>query len=120
MSMNAAEYPEHAKLAEISAQSQAIGEFLDFGLPRLGGGMTLYEYVTYDCECNWCERREARRSSWHTLGEKDAAVDGVVQIKEWQPTLRTIKSILAEYFQIDQAKIDDEKAAMLTALRDGS
>lgn len=30
------EYPEHAKLAAVSAESQAIGEFLDFGLGLQG------------------------------------------------------------------------------------
>lgn len=36
-------YPEHAKLAAVAAESQAIGEFLDFGLP--GQGLVLAELV---------------------------------------------------------------------------
>lgn len=40
-----------------------------------------------------------------------------VQIDSVAPTHRTIQSILAEYFGIDQAQIDAEKAAMLDSLR---
>jgi predicted RNA-binding protein (virulence factor B family) len=29
-------YPEHDKLTKVVDESQAIGEFLDFGLPRAG------------------------------------------------------------------------------------
>jgi hypothetical protein len=36
---------------------------------------------------------------------------------DYVPTRRTIPSLLAEFFDIDQAKIDAEKNAMLAALR---
>jgi hypothetical protein len=36
---------------------------------------------------------------------------------DYVPTRRTIPSLLAEYFRIDQKKIDAEKDAMLEALR---
>lgn len=36
-----------------------------------------------------------------------------------QPCHRTIPSLLAEYFEIDQKKIDAEKEAMLEVLRNG-
>jgi hypothetical protein len=40
--LSAASYPEHGKLAQVSEQSQAIGEFLDFGRWTL---------------CRWNEKR---------------------------------------------------------------
>jgi hypothetical protein len=45
------------------------------------------------------------------------AVDGVVRITEWHPTYRTIDRILAEYFEIDRDRLDDEKRAMLNEIR---
>lgn len=116
------EYPEHDKLKAISEQSQTIGEFLDFGLPKQN--LALYEFVTYDCECSWCERGQGHRSPMHTAAERDTMFDendrrihDAVQISTWHPTHRTIQKILAEHFGIDQRKIDDEKDQMLAALR---
>lgn len=110
-------YPEHTKQAAIKDASQAIGEFLDFGLPKLGGGMAVYERVTYDCECSWCAKGAGSRSAWHTEDEKEAIVDGVVQVTAWQPTHRSIQRILADYFEIDLDKIEAEKRDMLDRLR---
>ena len=38
-------YPEHEKLAKVKDKSQAIGEFLDYGLPQ---GYVLAKYDKYD------------------------------------------------------------------------
>lgn len=38
-------YPEHDKLAKVKDKSQAIGEFLDYGLPQ---GYVLAKYDKYD------------------------------------------------------------------------
>lgn len=110
-------YPEHDKLAKVKDDSQAIGEFLDFGLPRLGGGMTIYEELTVDCECGACSLGRGDRSRFHTDEEIATAVDGVVKVKRMFPTMRTIPSMLAEYFSIDEQAIETEKRAMLQALR---
>jgi hypothetical protein len=112
------EYPEHEKLAAVKDQSQAIGEFLDFGLSRIGGGLVLYEHVTRGCECSSCLQGAGYRDRWHTEEEKATCVDGVVQIADCQPTFRTIDSILTDYFDIDQDKIEAEKRAMLDKLRE--
>jgi hypothetical protein len=116
------EYPEHDKLKAVIEESQAIGEFLDFGLPKQN--LALYEFVIHDCECSWCERGQGHRSPMHTAEQRDTMFDknerrihDAVQISTWQPTHRSIQKILAEYFGIDQKKIDNEKAQMLAALR---
>lgn len=77
------DYPEHAKLAAVADQSQAIGEFLE------GGGFILAEYVTFE-------------------GHDRATL---------VPVGRSINDILAAYFDIDLAKIEAEKRAMLASLR---
>lgn len=113
-----ADYPEHDKLSKVSDLSQAIGEFVDFGLPKMG--MEIYQRITRPCECRYCERGAGRRAYWHSTDQLETMVKGVVQITDWQPTHRTIQSILAEYFGIDQKKLDAEKEAMLTAIRNSN
>ena len=76
-------YPEHEKLQAVSEQSQAIGEFLDFGLPAQG--IYLAEVSNEDGEL-WLSHKP-------------------------------IQKILADYFEIDLKKIEDEKRAMLDAIR---
>lgn len=77
------EYPEHEKLEAVKDMSQAIGEFLDFGLPSMG--------------IHLCEVDE--------------------ETDRWFPVHRSIQSILAEYFGTDQNRLDEEKRAMLEAMR---
>lgn len=113
------DYPEHDKQREVAEISQEIGEFLDFGLPRMG--LQLYQKITRSCEA---AHKYCSASAWHTTEELATIVDpdsrgpeGRVQIMEWVPTHRSIQSVLAEYFGIDQKKIDAEKDAMLRAMR---
>ncbi len=78
-------YPEHEKLKAISADSQKIGDFINW----LGAN-----------ELSICGCRETH--------------SGV----DWTPTIKPIRIILAEYFDIDQEKIDDEKDEMLKEMRE--
>ena len=75
-------YPEHAKLREVSKQSQALGEFLDVYLPSQNIVLAEYDLAGH---------------LWATH--------------------RTIRDLLADFFSIDQKKIDDEKKQMLAELR---
>lgn len=81
------EYPEHDKLEAIKAESQALGEFLDIALPRMG--LRLAEYVKFD--------------------EYD--------LPQLVPARKTITEILAEHFGIDRDVLEDEKRSMLEAIR---
>lgn len=115
------DYPEHEKLHQISGESNIIGAFLDIALPVLGGGMVIYERQEYTCDCRHCKDGKGWRA--HQFVSEDATrenphdncwiEDGVQHWWDWQPTRRTIQSILAEAYGIDQAKIDDEREAML-------
>lgn len=121
------EYPEHEKLMAVKDESQAIGEFLDLGLPRIGGGMVIYEQCTFDCDCLACQQlykadRNHEPDELATAGfDPDTRVsERPVQLADWRPTLRTVQSMLAEYFGIDRGKLEAEKRAMLDALRSAS
>ncbi len=82
-------YPEHAKLEAVKDQSQVIGDFLEWlGNDRPGGPIFL------------CERRE------------NAHVDNI-----WAPTGASTERLIAEYFDIDEKKLETEKRAILDAQR---
>ena len=82
------EYPEHEKLKAVQEESQAIGEFLEFG------GYTLCEHYEVNPETG------------------SPYID-----PHWMPARKSIQDILAEYFDIDQKKLEEEKRAMLEAIR---
>lgn len=89
-------YPEHHKLEKVSRQSQTIGEFLD------RSGYRVCELI--------CVRCGAVRA-----GEtKDCCA---VPNEHYVPLRKSIERILAEYFEIDLAKLDQEKRAMLAEIR---
>lgn len=128
-------YPEHEKLAKVSDVSQAIGEFLEW---MEGQGIQRMHYegvsVWYPCS-NW------RCGDDYYLDENDVLTPvpkGMVFVSHKQLALcdecngeeghegftetwihdhRTIELLLAEYFDIDLKKIEEEKRAMLDSIR---
>jgi len=80
------EYPEHEKLKAVQAESQAIGEFMDWAMNARTPPILLREAV-YD--------------------EYDRPLGKLI----------TISDLLAEYFEIDQNKLETEKRKMLEELR---
>jgi hypothetical protein len=109
----ATKYPQHEKLAAVKDESQAIGEFLDFGLRRLGGGMAIYERVEFECECSGCQQGDPLR--WHTYEELTPGLP--VRKERWVPTPRSIQSMLAEWFEIDEQALAREKESMVEEMR---
>jgi hypothetical protein len=114
------EYPEHDKLHKVAEDSQTIGLFLDLGLGEQG--LVLYERITRDCECNACRRRGGRTEGMHTDAERALADknNGKVPVTEYHPTQRTIQSILASYFGIDEKKLAEEKDAIYQDIRNAN
>jgi hypothetical protein len=122
------ETPELDKLHAISEESNAIGQFLDFGLARQG--LEIYEKTMVDCECSDCKRLEAN-VDWHTEDELCAAgwhskpdqsrrrtyIERPVQYEQWFPTMRSVEKILAEYYGIDLEKVSAEKQAVYEAIK---
>ncbi len=90
-----ADYLEHDKLRAIADKSQAIGDFLEWTRG------TLCEVHHHTKEC-----RGRGRAPECGLSEGD-----------FTPIRRSIVDQLAEYFDIDQQRLDDEKRAMLDELR---
>lgn len=119
-------YPEHAKQARVLEKSATIGAFLDDMSQQ---GVQLRKWVERDYEepCagtlfDGClngyrpqgatsnEPTEVRCSTCQGTGTITVHTEGFAPIGR-------IEEILAGYFQIDLTKIDAEKHAMLSALR---
>src|SRR5690348_13372218 len=95
-------YPEHEKLAKISDKSQACGEFLDW--LRQEKGYFLME------EREFTEERETG-SPFLTPEKYSYTWTDEVMVSA------STEKLLAEFFDIDQDKIDDEKRQMLDEIR---
>lgn len=97
-------YPEHEKLAKISDQSQACGEFLAWLI----------------------EEKKVHLMMWQDISVSDISVSDERALR-WQgeqcqalfPFAYTTQNILAEFFDIDLKKLEDEKRAMLDSLKQG-
>ena len=86
-----AEYPEHQKLQKIQDKSQSIGEFLEW----LGeSGFTV---------CRWVDGYKDDMGEWVPSG--------------YYPNKRSTERLLADFFDIDLKKIEEEKQKMLKELR---
>ncbi len=112
------DYPEHNKLRGVQSQSQACGGFLDW----LFGEKHVHLQVWSDkrtVDCWWCDSpiellaRAGERAGKCPVckGTKEVTQEGFV------PLNFTLNGLLAEYFEIDEGKIENERRAMLDALR---
>ena len=80
------QYPESAKMAAVSDESQSIGEFIEW----LGTkGIMLGHNVTFE--------------GYST--------------PQFVPVSTSTENLLADYFEIDLKKVEQEKRAMLEAIR---
>jgi len=90
-----ATYPEYEKLKAISDKSQAIGDFLEWTRGTL-------------CEVHHHSKDCRGRGRVPECGLSEG---------EFTPIRRSIIDQLAEHFEIDQQRLEDEKRAMLDELR---
>lgn len=95
-------YPEHEKLAKISDRSQAIGDFLEW--LRYTKHLDLGR--PHDHEESGCEKDQG---AWECE----------LYTHEFDYNMIPVVDLLAEYFKIDQQKIEREKDRMLKEIRKG-
>lgn len=88
MSNEKHQYPEHHKLGAISDKSQAIYDFLEW--VRGEHGLLLASYATSSSP---------------------------LEQGRLFPSQHSVRRLLAEFFEIDEEKIEQEKRAMLEGLR---
>ena len=111
------QYPECEKLAEASKESQSIGHFLEWLLDDKGYEVCEfkeeYEEETADGDpitVNLFTQRE-----WYDDGHDEAADSGTyIRVPNPQKNGGSIiEGFLAEYFDIDMKKVEEERRAML-------
>ena len=135
-----AQYPEHEKMAAIHTESQAIGEFLEWlsgdrGLAICQNGIMDERPVYWiDALDEYDGDQQAVRKAaleagvitardvswWHDIQPKLRG-----EVHHWEPYEREgyypasigIQKLLAEYFNIDLNKIEQEKRQMLDEIR---
>lgn len=113
-------YPEHRKLESLGDRNQIVGDFL-LWLSEHGYSICRYEEHWDNGEPLFVDSR--------TMEKSDGGFGFLHEIKNpkhesrpagWFPTAKSPypEAWLAEYFGIDQEKLDDEKRAMIERCRE--
>jgi hypothetical protein len=113
-----AAYPEHEKLSAVKDESQKLGEFLEW----LKGRYVLAQVHSHDegclCDDPFHEDADVRPGERCPCcgGSHRSLLCGYTE-GDLMMASTPIRGVLADYFEIDLKKIEDEKRAMLAALR---
>ena len=121
-----AEYPEHDKLTAISDDAQICGGFVEWLREIQELHLTKWFEKRFFCtECGEVPENEVRGNGmysdsnaygFHKNNERcDADVEYVSA--GYQLERRNIEELLAEFFGIDEQKLENEKRAMLDECR---
>lgn len=106
-------YIEHLKLEKIAPLSQAIGEFLEW-LPSQGTQLMRWAETVESDVCDGTFMSYCRGPKCEVCGGTK-----IVETKHsaWVPNGKSVQDMLAEFFEIDQDKLEAEKRHMLETLR---
>lgn len=119
-------YPEHEKLKKVSERSQAIGEFLDWLGSEKGARPMHYVDEPYDEVCTGNLFYGCAEGKHVTMEGRTTSRDclvcggtGKVTVRNvgWRELPGSTTDLLAEFFEIDQKKIEAEKRQMLDEIR---
>lgn len=104
-------YPEHVKLRAVKEQSQTVGTFLDWLSNTKSIELAVRHEHTDSCYADVDSVERAMKLSPRRLcGYMD---------RDLVPTHLSIRQLLAEFFEIDEEKIEAEKCSMLDEMRGG-
>lgn len=95
-----ARYPEHEKLKQVSDKSQICGEFLSWLIGEKGMLLSRQHEHT-----DGCFEKSGHRICGYCQGD----------LEPWRVT--PVVDLLAEFFEINQAKLEREKVAILRDFR---
>lgn len=105
--MSQESYPEHEKMRAMRERSQACGEFLEWLSAQ---GLVLARYHEHVNACYEDDVFDPPRQI--RMRKICGFTEGVPFAASYQ-----VEKLLAEFFHIDLAKLEDEKRAMLEDLR---
>lgn len=93
-------YPEHAKLKAVARESQAVGRFFDWLADTKGIALAVQHEHTDSCR------------------DDDGYIHCGYRSGEYVPARATMRGLLAEFFEIDEEKLEREKSQMLAEIRE--
>ncbi len=102
-------YPEHDKLHAVKHQSQACGEFIDWLESKKGLHLAYYHKHGPQCP-GWDEGRQR-------LNRRSPPPHCEFRENELLSSNHNLKKLLAEFFEIDLNKLEDEKLQLLDEQR---
>lgn len=92
-------YPEHQKLKAVAERSQTVGTFLDWLRDEKGISLAVQHEHNESCH------EEGR---WNRCGYSAG---------DYVPAFASTRNLLAEFFAIDEERLEREKRAMLAEMR---
>lgn len=109
-------YPEHDKLRAIADKSQVCGEFIDW-LHESGIQFAVYHAHSDACDLHTNDCPGAAYSDGTNPPECRREFHCGLREDVLCPCFTSTTRLLAEFFEIDEAKLEREKRAMLDKLR---
>lgn len=104
-------YPECSRLLAVSDTSQEIGQFLEWLWHESGVRFVADQTFTERCMREGCDPADS--AAWCSSCENTGKVNFTAEV----PFTPNINALLADYFDIDLDKVEDERRAMLEDIR---
>lgn len=110
-----AKYPEHEKLRALGGKNQETGDFLEWLKDTKRYVLALHVQRCEKCEREWDPDSDGycKHCAWKPRFTDEPTV-------RLEPSFARTADLLAEYYGIDQARLEAEKRAMLDALREAN
>ena len=124
--MPSGKYPEHEKLTQVSAQSQVVGEFLEWldikNIHLMTWDKDAYDEIETDSSMRAHDQWEWQGEIGNAPGPEPKPTYKKINRPGWfharaKGNRGLIDGLLNEFFNIDQGKIDAEKDQMLKDIR---
>lgn len=113
-------YPELDKLSALKGQTQKLGEFLDWLEQK---GLIISRYHKHSLECVGGSEADLEvnrgRLTLKPMPAGQKAKCGVSE-EDIEPMYIKIETMIANYFDLDENKMEDERRAMLADLQKGN
>jgi hypothetical protein len=113
-------YPEHEKIRALKGKNEVVGDFVDWLAAQKIHLCVLREARWEDVPCEVCGTTERKLIGCATPGCKGFGMNRIGEPEGYHVLVEPIEKLLARYFDIDLQTLDNEKRAMLEALKASS
>jgi len=115
------EYPECERLADVRDESKEIGAFLEWYMSKKNGALYLYKEEGDNGEPKWLDADSGEPVEYDRTADLNGKIKLNPNYNSWRSDYymdnTSIENLLAEYFDIDMKKVEEERQAMLNKLR---